>query len=86
LYKVVLTNTARKEYKYLHKTNDSHFKRVRNVLLSLSGDPMQGKPLKLFLKGKWSYGVRVYRIIYTIEKKILTVVVLDIGDRREVYR
>lgn len=86
MYKIVLTNTAKKEYKYLHKTNESVFKRVRNALLSLSKDPTQGKPLKLSLKGKWSYRVGVYRIIYAIEKKILTVYVLDIGHRREIYR
>ena len=86
LYKIILTKTAKKEYKYLHKTNEAIFKRVRNALLSLSKDPTQGKPLKLLLKGKWSYRVGVYRIIYTIEQKILTVYVLDIGHRREVYR
>jgi len=86
LYKVILTNTAKKEYKYLYKTNESIFTRVRNALISLSKDPTQGKPLKLSLKGKWSFRVGVYRIIYTIEKKILTVYVLDIGHRREIYK
>ena len=86
MYKIVLTNTARKEYRYLHKTRESTLKRVRNSLLSLSKDPTQGKPLKMSLKGKWSYRVGVYRIIYTIGKKILIVAVLDIGHMREVYR
>ncbi len=86
MYKVILTNTAKKEYKYLYKTNESIFTRVRNALISLSKDPTQGKPLKLSLKGKWSFRVGVYRIIYTIEKKILTVYVLDIGHRREIYK
>lgn len=86
LYKVLLTNTAVKEYKYLHKTNKAIFKRVRNVLLSLAEDPTQGKPLKMSLKGKWSYRVGVYRIIYTVEKGILTVYVLSIGHRKEIYR
>ena len=86
MYKIALTNTARKEYKYLYKSNEPVLKRVRNALLSLSENPMQGKPLRLSLKGKWSYRVGVYRILYTIEKKILTVLVLDIGHRREIYR
>ncbi|MFC1643706.1 type II toxin-antitoxin system RelE/ParE family toxin [Candidatus Omnitrophota bacterium] len=81
LYKIVLTNTAKKGYKHLHKTNGSVFKRVRNALLSLSKDPTQGKPLRLSLKGKWSYKVGVYRVLYTIEQNILTVYVLDIGYR-----
>lgn len=82
MYKIILTNKAEKEYKYLHKTNAATFKRVRNALLSLAEDPSQGKPLKLSFKGKWSYRVGVYRLIYAIEKKILTVYVLDIGHRR----
>lgn len=86
LYKVFLTSAAKKEYKHLHKTNKSVFKRIRNVLLSLAEDPTQGKPLKMSLKGKWSYRVGVYRIIYSIEKNILTVYVLSIGHRREIYR
>ena len=86
MYRIELTSTAKKEYKSFHKTNESVFKRVRNALLSLSKDPTQGKPLKLSLKGKWSYRVGVYRIIYSIEKKILTVYILDIGHRREVYK
>jgi len=28
----------------------------------------------------------MYRILYRIERNILTVVVLDIGHRREIYR
>lgn len=86
MYKIVFTNKADKEYRYFFKTNEPIFRKVRNALLSLSKDPYQGKPLKLSLKGKWSYRVGVYRIIYAIENKILTVYVLDIGHRREVYR
>ena len=86
MYKVVLTNTAKKEYKYLHKINKGVFKRIRNTLVSFAKDPTQGKSLKLSLRGKWSYRVGVYRIIYMIERKILTVYILDIGHRREIYR
>lgn len=86
MYKVVLAKSAEKEYAYLYKTNKAIFQRIRTVLHSLSKDPHQGKPLKLTLKGKWSYRVGVYRIIYSIEHKILVVYILDIGHRREVYR
>jgi mRNA-degrading endonuclease RelE of RelBE toxin-antitoxin system len=30
--------------------------------------------------------VGVYRILYRIERNILTIIVLDIGHRREIYR
>lgn len=86
MYKIVFTKDAEKEYKYLFKTNKTIFKRIRAALKFLAGDPTAGKPLKLKLKGKWSYRIGVYRIIYSVEHKILTVYVLDIGHRREIYR
>lgn len=86
MYKIVLTKMAEREYIYLYKSNKSIFERVRSALHHLAKDPAQGKLLKFSLKGQWSYRVGVYRIIYSIEHKILTVYVLDIGHRREVYR
>ena len=86
MYKIVLAKDAEKEYKYLFKTNRTIFKRIRTALNFLAGNPTQGKPLKLKLKGKWSYRVGVYRIIYSIEHKMLIVYILDISHRREVYR
>ncbi len=86
MYKIVFTKLAEKEYVYLYKTNKSVFKRIRAALNSLAEDPTQGKPLKLVLKGKWSYRVGMYRIIYSIENNVFTVYILNIGHRREVYR
>ena len=86
LYKIVLTRQAEKDYTYLYRANKAVFIHVRASLYSLAEDPHQGKPLRLSLKGYWSYRVGVYRIIYTIEHNVLTVTILDIGHRREVYR
>lgn len=86
MYKIVLTKQAEKEYIHLFNTNQPIFKRIRVALHSIAEDPHQGKPLKLSLKGKWSYRVGMYRIIYTIEHNVLKVYVLDIGHRREIYR
>ena len=85
-YKILLTRSAEKEYAYLLKTNRNIFERVRKALYALSEDPNQGKPLKISLKGMWSHRVGMYRIIYSIEHNILTVLVLDIGHRRDIYR
>jgi len=86
LYKVVLMRTAEKEYEFLFRTNKNIFRRVRSALHAIAEDPTLGKPLKLTLKGKWSYRVGEYRIIYSVEHKVLVVYILDIGHRREVYR
>lgn len=87
MYKIVFTKNAQKEYTYLYnKTNKAIFKKVRAALESLAKDPHQGKPLKLTMKGKYSYRVGMYRIIYSIKHNILTVYILDIGHRREIYK
>ena len=86
MYRIYLTKTAEKDYLYLYQTNKPIFQRVRNTLNAIALDPRQGKPLKFTLKGKWAYRVGAYRIIYSIEHHILTVYVLDIGHRRDIYR
>ena len=86
MYKITFTKASKKEYIYLYKTNKTVFERIRSALSFLAKDPFQGKPLKLSLKGKWSYRVGVYRIIYAPERKILTVYILEIGHRREIYK
>ena len=86
MYKIALSRAAEKEYIYLHRHDNVIFRKIRNALYAIAEDPQQGKPLKLTLKGKWSYRVGTYRVIYTIDGKVLTVHVIDIGHRREVYK
>ena len=44
-----------------------------------------GKPLLYSLKGYYSFRTSSYRIIYTIRKKELVILVVAVGHRREVY-
>ncbi len=55
------------------------------ALQLLSEDPRQGKALKGELKGFWSWRVGIYRIIYAIDSREVTVEVLRIQHRKEVY-
>lgn len=45
-------------------------------------------PRALKLRGREGYRVRVgkYRIIYTFDGSALTILVLDLGPRRDIYR
>ena len=86
LYKLVFTKNAAKEYADLYRRNRAIFKRVRAALLFIMQDPSIGKPMKFDLKGTWSYRVGMYRILYTVERAVLKIYVIDIGHRREVYR
>jgi len=86
LYKVVLLSDAQKFYKKLFLKDRLIFNRIKNALESLQQDPLQGKALRHKLKGLYSLRVGSYRIIYQIEKKVVTIYILDIGHRKEVYR
>ena len=60
--------------------------RVSAALDSLASDPRPHGVVKL--SGQDAYRLRAgdYRIVYEIHDRILLVVVLDVGHRREVYR
>ncbi len=55
--------------------------------VSTCNDPRQrGKGLRAGLTGLWRYRVGDYRVICQIEDDRLTVLVVQIGHRSEVYR
>lgn len=65
----------------------------RNILIAirkkLTADPVYfGKPLRRELRGLWSLRVDEWRVIYSIKNRILTVVVVNVGKRKDdqVYR
>lgn len=86
MYKIILLSDAEKSYRNLFTTNKELFQRIDNALEALKTNPFLGKPLKDRLKGKYSLRVGVYRIVYSIEKQEITIYILDIAHRREVYR
>lgn len=83
VYKVRVSKRAEKS---LLKLSGKNQNRMTEALLSLTKDPFVGKKLQGEQKGLWSIRVWPYRIIYTIEKKIITVTVVAIGDRKDVYK
>lgn len=60
--------------------------RIQGVITTLESNPLP--PAAKKLTGRDAYRIRVsdYRIIYVIYENILTVVVVAIGHRREIYR
>jgi mRNA interferase RelE/StbE len=60
--------------------------RIQGVITTLASNPLP--PVAKKLVGRDSYRLRVsdYRIVYSIHENILTVKVVSIGHRREVYR
>ncbi len=78
-YRVIVLKHAEKERLKLSLKDQE---RVLEVLISLETNPFQGKKLHGDYDGAWSLRVWPYRIIYTVQKAIVTVTVVKIGHRK----
>jgi mRNA interferase RelE/StbE len=75
----------------LRKLNPQHARRILKFLqdrVAKLGDPRSiGKALQGSRLGEfWRYGVGPFRLICKIEDNRLLVLVLGIGDRKDIYR
>ncbi|MBC8256856.1 MAG: type II toxin-antitoxin system RelE/ParE family toxin [Candidatus Marinimicrobia bacterium] len=82
-YKIQWDSRALKELDTLGKEN---IKRILTKVSELSLNSKLGKQLKGPFSGYYRIRVGVYRIIYSIEKKILQVHILRVGHRSKVYK
>jgi mRNA interferase RelE/StbE len=81
------TEIAAKQIKKLDKTIAKKILQYLSVRVAKQKDPtLLGKPLLHNKSGLWRYRIDDYRIICKIENKQLTVLVLRIGHRKEIYR
>lgn len=84
LYKVLFEKKYTKDLKHVHP---SYQKAIIEAVLALGKDPRPNGYIKL--KGYDDlYRIRVgpYRVIYTIQDDMLIVLILEIGDRKDIYR
>ncbi len=73
--------------KDLQKLSKSFQKQVLdNIQRNLAKDPYKGKALSGEFKGLYRWRAGNLRVIYEIQNKQLIVLVLKIGDRKDVYR
>ncbi len=74
-----------KAVKSIEKINDPDYSNNKSSIYSLANNPRPHGYQKL--KGRDGYRIRVgiYRIIYNISDKILTVDVVAVGHRKEIY-
>lgn len=81
------TETAKKQLKKLDKLAARRIVDFMDERVGASDDPRgMGKALKGPLGDLWRYRVGDFRVICDIQDGVLTVLVLQIGNRREVYR
>jgi mRNA interferase RelE/StbE len=82
-YSVVLTASARREIEDLERRDRE---RVMVAIGSLRDDPRPHGCEKLSALDRFRIRVGPYRVVYTIDDTIVTVVVVKVGHRRDVYR
>ena len=84
LYKVEWKRSAKKELKKLDK---QVILRILQAVESLVEDPLRVGSKKL-VGSDSIYRIRVgdYRIIYSIESSVLTIEIIKVGHRGQVYR
>ena len=83
-YNVVVSQRAKKD---LLKIDLLYVSQIVKVLKLLESNPRPFGCIKMAgAKNAYRVRVGVYRIIYTIEDKILTVEIVKIDHRRSVYR
>jgi mRNA interferase RelE/StbE len=82
-YQVVLPKSAQKE---LDRLPDQISERILAALAGLETQPRPSGCKKLRGESAWRIRVGDYRVIYEIHDKVLQVIVVTIGHRREVYR
>ena len=85
-FRVVFTESARKELKKLDKYTQKIILLWLQKNLDGCSDPrIHGKALTSNRVGQWRYRVGDYRIIASIEDDKLVILVIAVGHRREVY-
>jgi mRNA interferase RelE/StbE len=87
-WRIDLTASAAKQLGKLDKSEARRITRfLRERLGTLHGPRSLGKPLTRPQLGEfWRYSVGDYRLISDIQDQALVVVVIEIGNPRQVYR
>ncbi len=83
IYKV---NIRRKALKQLAKIPASDYKKVKQAILDLAQDPRPPDFEKLKSRPGWRIRQGNYRVIYEIQDNQLIVLVMDVGNRKDIYR
>lgn len=83
MYHLEVKKRAAKEIAALQKKDKQ---RVLEALDTLRENPFVGKKLEGDYQGSWSLRVWPYRIIYLIDRKVVTVWVLRVKHRQGAYK
>lgn len=82
-YKLVILPSVRRDLRPIPKKD---VVRIVNRIQTLADDPRPPQSQKLSGEEKYRLRQGNYRILYMIEDEIITVTVVRVGHRRDVYR
>lgn len=83
MHKLLYTEEAKKQISKL----DNRLKgKINQACEQIAANPSIGKQLARELKGRFSYRIDAWRIIYRIYQAEILVLILAVGHRREIYR
>ena len=84
--KVEYAPAASKQFSRLNKPIQSRIKKYMSEIALLDNPRSRGKALTSNLSGLWRYRVGDYRIICDIQNNVLRILIVELGNRKEVYR
>ena len=82
-YEVFILRRAQKELAALPKTD---YERMRDAVVALAENPRPTGCKKLTGREGWRIRIGDYRVLYDINDQTLTVLVVSVAHRRDVYR
>ncbi len=86
MYKVRFSERAKKDLKKMDKhTAALILGWIRKNLEDCENPRAHGKALVGNMSGTWRYRVGDYRLLALIEDETITILILNIGHRREIY-
>jgi len=82
-YKIRVKQSAEKE---LRKLSKKELIKILDKIEDLSDNPHPAGSIKLTNEEKYRIRVGNYRVLYKVEDDILTVFVVKVGHRKQIYR
>lgn len=72
--------------KQLSKLDKATVRRIDDYLCKIENPRFCGKALKGKLKGYWRYRIGNFRAVCDIQDEKLIILVIEIGDRKDIYK
>jgi len=86
-WRIEITRTATKQITKLdHQAQKSILRFLRERLASANNPRQWGRALQGEKRGLWRYRVDNYRLICDIQDEKITILVLELGQRKDIYR